>query len=123
MLDMLLMELQFSFSYETDADFTRENFVDSSLDCSSEGNNILMSTDVIYSNSDGSITASALVETAEEWMDGMRTVNGVTFQITRPGTVRFIIEFKMIDYAGIWFNVLLCHICNPRLALWTLGRC
>ena len=47
-----------------------------------------MSTDIIYSNSEGSITASALVETAEEWMNGIRTANGVAFQITRPGTVR-----------------------------------
>ena len=46
-----------------------------------------MSTDIIYSNSDGSITASALVETAGEWMNGIRTANGVTFQITRPGLV------------------------------------
>ncbi len=46
-----------------------------------------MSTDVIYSNSNGSITASALVETAEDWMNGIRTANGATFQITRPETV------------------------------------
>ena len=91
MLDMLLMELQFSFSYETDADFTKENFARSSLTCSSEGSSILMSTDVIYSNSDGSVTASALVEVAEEWMNGMRAANGAIFQITRPGTVRHVI--------------------------------
>ena len=46
-----------------------------------------MSTDIIYSNSDGSITAGTLVEVATEWMNGMRTANGVTFQISRPGTV------------------------------------
>ena len=50
-----------------------------------------MSTDVIYSNSDGSVTASALVEVAEEWMNGMRAANGAIFQITRPGTVRHVI--------------------------------
>ena len=84
---MLLMELQFSFSCETDADFTKENFSHSSLNCSSVGSSILMSTDIIYSNSDGSITAGTLVEVATEWMNGMRTANGVTFQISRPGTV------------------------------------
>ena len=90
MLDMLIDEMRFSFSYETEADFTMENFAHSSLTCSPEGSSIIMSTDVIYSNNDGSITASALVETAEEWMNGIRTVNGATFQITRPGTVRLI---------------------------------
>lgn len=90
MLDMLLEELQFSFSYETNADFTIENFAHSSITCSSEGSRILMSTDVIYSNSDGSITASALEEMAGEWMNGIRTANGATFQISRPGTVRLI---------------------------------
>ena len=88
MLDMLLEEMLFSFSYETEADFTTENFARSSITCSSDGSSIIISTDVIYSNSDGSITASALVETAEEWMNGIRTANGGTFQITRPGTVR-----------------------------------
>lgn len=93
MLDLLLMELQFSFSYETEADFTIENFAHSTLTCSSEGSSILMSTDIIYSNSDGSVTASALVETAEEWINGIRTANGVTFQIAHPGlvTVRLLI--------------------------------
>ena len=65
-----------------------------------------MSTDIIYSNSDGSITATALVETAGEWMNGIRTANEVTFQIARPGpvTVRLLIDsdikpknFLMID--------------------------
>ena len=89
MLDILLEEMQFSFSYETGADFTMENFDRSSLICSPEGSNIIMSTDVIYSNSDGSITASALVEVAEEWMNGIRTANGAAFQIVRlrSGTV------------------------------------
>ena len=84
MLDILLMELQL-FSFEMDADFTGENFANFSLDCSSEGNSIAISTDVTYSNSDGSITASVLVETAEAWMNGIRTANGATFLIARPG--------------------------------------
>lgn len=98
MLDMLVMELQFFFSYVTDADFVTENFARSSLTCSSEGSSILMSTDVIYSNSDGSVTASALVEMAEEWMNGMRTANGATFQITRPGTVRLVTFYMLYNY-------------------------
>ena len=84
MMDILLMELQLS-SFEMDADFTGENFANFSLDCSSEGNSIAMSTDVTYSNSDGSITASILVETAESRMNGIRTANGATFLIARPG--------------------------------------
>ena len=107
MLDMLLEEMLFSFSYETEADFTTDNFARSSIACSSEGSSIIMSTDVIYSNSDGSITASALVETAEEWMNGIRTVSGATFQITRPGTVRL----KLIIIV-----VIICHL-YPRINL------
>jgi hypothetical protein len=93
MLDILLEEMLFSFSYEIEADLTRDNFAHSSISCSSEGSNIVMSTDVIYSNGDGSITASALVETAEDWMNGIRTANGAAFQITRPGNVRLINKY------------------------------
>ncbi len=46
----------------------------------------MMSIDIVYSNSNGSITASTLVEMAEEWMNGIRTANGFAFQINRPGT-------------------------------------
>ena len=43
----------------------------------------MMSIDIIYSNSNGSVTASDLVEMAEEWMNGIRTANGFAFQINR----------------------------------------
>ena len=97
MLDNLLMELQLSFAYVTEDDFTGENLANSSLNCSSEGNSVNMSTDVIYSNSDGSITASALVETAVEWMNGIRTANGATFQITSSGSNLVTVNVRLSD--------------------------
>ena len=91
------MELQLSFAYVTEDDFTGENLANSSLNCSSEGNSIIMSTDVIYSNSDGSITASALVETAVELMNGIRTANGAAFQIASPGSNPVTVNVRLAD--------------------------
>ena len=80
------MELEFSLSSAGDGDISSNNFVNPSLTCSSDGNNVVvMSTDIVYSNRNGSVTASALVEMAEEWMNGIRTANGFAFQINRPG--------------------------------------
>ena len=84
---MLRMELEFSLSSAGDGDVSSDNFINSSLICSSDRNNIVvMSIDIVYSNSNGSITASTLVEMAEEWTNGIRTANGFAFQIDRPGT-------------------------------------
>ena len=47
---------------------------------------LTMSTDIIFANSDGSVTASALVARAQAWMGGARTVNGLSFQLSRPGS-------------------------------------
>ena len=83
---MLRMELEFSLSSAGDGDISSKNFINPSLNCSSDGNNIVvMSIDIVYSNSNGSITASALVEMAEEWMNGIRTANGFAFQINHSG--------------------------------------
>ena len=93
---MLRMELEFSLSSAGDGDINSNNFINPSLSCSSDGNNIVtMSIDIVYSNGNGSITASALVEMAEEWMNGIRTANGFAFQINRSGdsnSVRFDID-------------------------------
>ena len=84
---MLRMELEFSLSSAGDGDISSDSFINSSLTCSSDGSNtVVMSIDIVYSNSNGSITASTLVEMAEGWMNGIRTANGFTFQIDRPGT-------------------------------------
>jgi hypothetical protein len=81
------MELELSLSSAGDGDISSDNFINPSLICSSDGNNnVMMSIDIVYSNSNGSITASTLVEMAEEWMNGIRTANGFAFQINRPGT-------------------------------------
>ena len=86
LLNMLRLELEFSLSTAGDGDISSDNFANASLNCSSEGRDIvLMSVDTIYSNRNGTVTASALVEMAEEWMNGIRTANGVTFQINRSG--------------------------------------
>lgn len=45
----------------------------------------MMSIDIVYSNHNGSVTASDLVEMAEDWMNGIRTANGFAFQINRSG--------------------------------------
>ena len=90
---MLRTELEFSLSSAGDGDISSNNFIDPSLNCLSNGNNIvIMSIDIVYSNRNGSITASALVEMAAEWMNGIRTADGFAFQINRSGannSVRF----------------------------------
>ena len=97
---MLRMELEFSLSSAGDGDISSDNFINSSLICSSDGSNIVvMSIDIVYSNSNGSIIASTLVEMAEGWMNGIRTANGFAFQIDRPGTissVRILLRMHII---------------------------
>ena len=87
MLEVLLTELELSVSFENDSNITRDIFTNSSLGCSPEGS-IAMSADIIFSNNDGSVTASALVARAEEWMNGVRTVNGLSFQLSCPVSQR-----------------------------------
>ena len=86
MLNMLRLELEFFLSTAGDGDISSDNFVNASLNCSSEGSNIvMMSMNTIYSNRNGTITASDLVEMAKEWMNGIRTAKGFAFQINRSG--------------------------------------
>ena len=83
-MNMLHLELEFSLSSAGDGDISSNNFINPSLHCSTDGSNtVMMSIDIIYSNSNGSVTASDLVEMAEEWMNGIRTANGFAFQINR----------------------------------------
>ena len=108
MLEMLLTELELSVSFENHSNITRDTFTNSSLDCSSEGSDytLAMSADITFSNSDGSVTASALVARATEWMDGVRTVNGLSFQLSRPvsqrDTSEMVIIMSMNKHNKLW---------------------
>lgn len=99
MLEVLLTELQLSVSFENDSNMTRDIFTNPSLGCSSEAEGsdytFEMSADVIFSNSDGSVTASALVARTEEWMNGVRTVNGLSLQLSSSVSQRGTSEMVM----------------------------
>ena len=88
-METLLRELEFSFSVNGFANVTRDNFANPSLSCTS--NSVMMSSDIVFANSDGSLTASALVDSGQNWINGVRTVNGLSFQLTRPTNVPVII--------------------------------
>lgn len=81
---MVVKELQFSFLANGDGNITRDSFTNPSLNCG--GGSLTMSTDIVFSNSDGSVTASALVEKGQDWMNGLRTANGLTYQLSRSTT-------------------------------------
>ena len=116
---MLRMELEFSLSSAGDGDISSNNFINPSLNCSSVGNNILaMSVDIVYSNSNGSLTASALVEMAEEWMNGIRTANGVAFQINRSGASNSVrLHDDKHCHSDNQFTITIQF---PRFSLWML---
>ena len=60
---------------------TTGNFLRPSLRCSSNNAITLMST-FVYANSEGTVLASSVIESTNEWMKGSRRINQTVFQLS-----------------------------------------
>ena len=67
-------------------ELTSSNFYSQSFSCDEADGTILYTATFTYSNADGSLTASALVEQSDQWITGLREINGATYDIMNPSS-------------------------------------
>ena len=109
LLNMLLSEIEFSLSFDRDhSNITRDDLMNPSLNCPSRrGGAFSISTELVFSDSSGSVTASALVERTQEWIDGVRTANGFSFQLIRTNTsIPVMLHAKSLYIHGMVFSTI-----------------
>ena len=81
---MVLSEVEFALSFDSDhGQITKDHLTNPSLNCPTGGSRAFsVSTDLVFSDSSGDITASVLVDRAQQWISGVRVANGVSFQLS-----------------------------------------
>ena len=84
---------------------TTGNFLRPSLHCSSNNVITLMST-FAYANSEGTVLASSVIESTNEWMKGSRRVNQTVYQLTTNCPMIITAESEMAECTTQQVNFL-----------------
>lgn len=81
--DAILQDIASTISLACGCNVTTDNFINSSLQCSPNGNfNVLdLVANFAFSNPEGTQLASSVLETTSEWIRGTRKMNQTVYQL------------------------------------------
>ena len=79
--ETLLQQLIATLALVCNCTITSQNLQNTSLMCSEKSKSLIFTAEFVYSNPEGSLTASSLVNLTREWIKGIRTVNGSNLQL------------------------------------------
>ncbi len=83
----VLSELRYTFSQTCTCDITPDDFTMATMSCD-DNNMLTLSSDLLFSNQDGEMTASNLLSSAASRLAGVRTFNNGTLVIDTSCALR-----------------------------------